>query len=532
MIHHRTSAALLAASALWPLVANAQADDAAARCAALRGLSVPAEVIGLPSSGADISSARLVETPAPHCEVLGAIDPVDPEAPDINVQINLPVEWNGKGLHYGGGGYNGSLVTGLDPAKFNPEDQPVPVAQGYATWGSDSGHQSASSLDGSFMLNDEALRNFGGDQIKKTYDVAMQVLDRFYGETPDVTYFQGSSQGGHEAMIAIQRFGEDYDGAIVVHPANPFVGLQLSGNRAGQALYAPDAWLDPSDVELLNGAVLAACDALDGAEDGLVSDTEGCGAAFDVQALRCEDGAPDHGACLGDAQIAALDTIASRTPTPPLQGGAEGFSGWPIYLGADLYGLWGMGQTPEPTVPPTPVANFGLLVLADPAIRFGILQDPTADSTAFDPAGHEARITELSETLDAVSADMSAFADQGGKVLLLHGTTDFAIPFGNTVDWYGRVVEEMGQDTVDGFLRFWLVPGFGHGSGAFQLRWDSLAALDAWVEDGTAPEGLIATDAAPATAGRTRPLCAYPTFPKLNAGGDPDKAASYECAMP
>lgn len=522
------------ALSLASIADGAGAQDDEARCLGLRGLSIPSDGIGLPSGGADISTARIATVgETPYCEVLGAIDPVDPEAPDINLLVNLPLEWNGRGLHYGGGGYNGSLVTGLDPVKFNPADEPVPVEEGWATWGSDSGHQSMSGLDGSFMMSDEALRNFGGDQLKKTHDVATAVIDAFYGRAPDRVYFQGSSQGGHEAMIAIQRFGEDYDGAIVVHPANPFVGLQLSGNQAAQALYQPDAWLSPEDVELLNSAVLAACDALDGATDGLISDIEGCGEAFDVQTLRCEDGMPEHGICLGDAQIAALDVMDGRTETPPLQGGAQGFSGWPIYLGADLYGLWGMGSTPEPTVPPTPIENFGLAVLADPAIRFGILRDPDANSLEFDPAKHGARVTELSEITDAVAADMSDFAEAGGKVLLLHGTTDFAIPFGNTVDWYERVLAEMGEEAVSDFMRFWLVPGFGHGSGAFQLRWKSLDALVDWVENGNPPENLVATDAAPDTAGRTRPLCEYPSFPVLSGGaGDLADAASFDCLEP
>lgn len=530
----RTVWSTRAALVLATVASGAGAQEDEGRCDALRGLSVPAEAIGLPSGGADVSVARLTTIgETRYCEVLGAIDPSAPSAPDINLQVNLPLDWNGRGLHYGGGGYNGSLVTGLEPVKFNPSDEPVPVEDGWATWGSDSGHQSTSGLDGSFMMNEEALRNFGGDQLNKTHDVAMAVIEAFYGRLPDRVYFQGSSQGGHEAMIALQRFGVDYDGAIVVHPANPFVGLQLSGNRASQAFYQPDAWLSPEDVELLNDAVLAACDALDGATDGLISDITGCGEAFDVRTLRCEDGMPEHGICLGDAQIAALDVMNTRTETPPLQGGAQGFSGWPIFLGADLYGLWGMGATPEPTVPPTPVADFGLAVLADPAIRFGILQDPAANSLEFDPAGHESRITELSEITDAVSPDMSDFAAAGGKVLLLHGTTDFAIPFGNTIDWYQRVVAEMGQEAVDEFMSFWLVPGFGHGSGAFQLRWESLDALVNWVENGIPPEHLVATDAAPDTAGRTRPLCKYPAFPiASDSAADLGDAASFLCSEP
>lgn len=268
---------------LLPGTVLAQVSPEGARCAQLRGFAITPEDIGLPTGGADVATAGYIETPVAYCQITGAIDPVDPQAPDINFQINLPYEWNGKGLHYGGGAYNGSLVTGLDQARFNPDDALTPLERGYVTWGSDSGHQGG-GLDGRFLLNEESLQNFGGDQLKKTYDVAMILISAFYdGADPDYVYFQGNSQGGHEGMIAIQRFPDDYDGAIVVHPANSFVGLQLSGNRAGQAFYQPGAYMSPADVELLNGAVLAACDTLDGAQDGLIADINGCREAFDIQ---------------------------------------------------------------------------------------------------------------------------------------------------------------------------------------------------------------------------------------------------------
>lgn len=516
-----------------PGAAFAQMSPEVARCEGLRGLSITPAEISMPTSGADVAMAQYIESPVAYCQINGAIDPVDPDAPDINFQVNLPYDWNRKGLQFGGGGYNGSLVTGLDQARFNPDDAPTPLERGYVTWGSDSGHQSLTPLDGRFLLNEEALRNFGGDQLIKTHDVALTLIAAFYeGAEPEYVYFQGSSQGGHEAMIAIQRFPDHYDGAIVVHPANSFVGLQLSGNRAGQAFYQPGAYMSPADVELLNGAVLSACDALDGAQDGLIADTNGCAAAFDVRSIRCDDGKGVEGQCLGDAQIAALDVIDSPTETPPLQGGAQGFSGWPIYLAGDLYGLWGMGLSPEPTVPPSPVANFGLPVLADPLLRFAILGDPEANTLEFDAAANADRITEVSEILDAVSDDMAPFIEKGGKVLLTHGTTDFAIPFGNTVEWYERIVANHGDEATRDFMRFWLVPGFGHGSGVFQMRWNSLEALENWVENGQAPDDMIVTDAAEATAGRTRPLCEYPSFARLDAGAnDLASAASYTCVV-
>ncbi|HEU0221182.1 MAG TPA: tannase/feruloyl esterase family alpha/beta hydrolase [Paracoccaceae bacterium] len=535
MAAHVPAAAIALAATLVSLAGTALAAADARTCAALRGLSIAPAAIGAPSSGADISEAeiRALEGGAEYCRVTGHVDPVDPAAPDINFEVNLPLDWNGKAVQFGGGGYNGTVPDGTRNVAYGADEAPTPLQRGYVTLGSDSGHQSPPPpLDGRFMLNDEALANFGGLQIKKTHDVAIALIRAFYEAAPERFYFQGSSQGGHEALIAIQRWPGDYDGAIVVHPANPFTALQLSGNRAGQALYAPGAWVGPAEVELLNAAVTAACDGLDGAEDGLISHTSACAETFDVQSLRCPSGGDEGESCLSDAQIAALDLLNSRYQAPwPLQGGATGFARWPIYEGADLYGLWGMGKRPEPSIPPSPVQDFGLAVLADPLIRFAFTRDPAFNSLTFRPEEYRDRILEVSELLDSSQADLSPFADRGAKMLLMHGTTDFAISPHNSTEYYLRIVEAMGEEKVRGFLRYYLVPGFGHGSGRFKMRWDPLTALENWVEQGIPPANLVTADAGEEHAGRTRPLCEYPAFPRLNEGAtDLAAAASFTCA--
>ncbi|WP_236895398.1 tannase/feruloyl esterase family alpha/beta hydrolase [Devosia sp. SL43] len=517
-----------------PALAQQQPSPEAMRCGGLRGLSVAAAEIGTPSGGADVYSAQLVEDAAvaggAYCKVNGAIDPVDPAAPDIIFQVNLPLGWNKKALHFGGGGYNGALIEATGQVSFGADDAPTPLARGYATFGSDSGHQSAFIVDGTFLLNDEALANFGGLQLKKTHDVALAAIKAFYDAAPEYTYFQGNSQGGHEGLLAIQRWPADYDGALVTHPANPFSALQMSGNMAGKALYQPGAWVSPTGVELLNGAVLAACDGLDGLEDGLISNVAACNAGFDIESLRCEgDVAADT--CFTGAQITALNVINSRWESPvELQGGATGFARWPIFEGGDLYGLWGMGQRPEASVPPAPVADFGLAVLSDPLIRFAITRDPAYNSFEFDPADWADRVKQVSELVDANEPDLSPFADAGGKMLLMHGTTDFAITPHNTTEYYERVVEAMGSEKAQQFMRYYLVPGFGHGSGQFVMRWDPLTALENWVETGAAPDGLVTTDVAEGTAGRSRPMCEYPAYPHYNEGADgADLAANFTC---
>jgi feruloyl esterase len=509
-------------------------ENARAACDALAGRTIAANEIGLPTRGADITSAALVageDQAGEFCKVLGAIHAIDRSAPDIHFEVNLPSRWNGKALQSGGGGYDGTLVTGLATNKYGQPDR-TPLASGYATFGSDSGHAGA-VFDGSFAMNDEALANFAGAQIKKTHDAAFALIKVRYGREPSRTYFEGASQGGHEALIAIQRWPQSYDGAIAIHPVYDFIPLQLDGNAIAKALYAPGAWLDPGKAGLISSAVMAACDGLDGAKDGLISNVAACRAAFDITSLRCPGGmdAGDH--CLSDAQIGAVRVMASDMPLPfKLAGGIDHFGHWPILEGGDVSGRFGFGASPDPGMPPVaPQAAF-LLVASDQAVRFMILRDPRANSLTFDPAPHRERIQALSQQIDASDTDIWAFAAHGGKLILVHGTSDMAVPPSNTIAYAERLRQKLGQQTFDEAVRFYLVPGFGHGNqGQFVMAWDSLAALDAWVENGTAPGQPVAVDVNKATAGRTRPLCRYPAWPQYESG-DPNKASSFDCVPP
>nr|WP_253074218.1 tannase/feruloyl esterase family alpha/beta hydrolase [Paraburkholderia caribensis] len=160
----------------------------------------------MPTSGATVTSATLVETDGEYCQVNGAISPVDTTAPEINFQVNLPTNWNHKALHYGGGGFDGTLVTGVDSLDMAPAGTPTPLASGYATFGDDSGHQSASITDGKFAANDESLANYGGLSLKKTHDVAMLLIGKRYASAPSKTYFFGSSTGGRDGLSEAQRW--------------------------------------------------------------------------------------------------------------------------------------------------------------------------------------------------------------------------------------------------------------------------------------------------------------------------------------
>lgn len=318
----------------------------ATACAALVA-PVAASAIGLPSGAATIDSATLVPasalavaergptppsriTPAmpSFCKVLGRIAPIDASAPPIMFQVNLPLAWNGRSVQYGGGGFNGVLITGLSLVPAARFDLPTPLAQGYVTYGTDSGHQNvAGQPPQAFALNDEALTNFAHASYKKVRDVAVALMQRAYGQAPQKLYFMGSSEGGREALTMAQRYPQDFDGIFSRVPVINWTGLQHAGTRNGIATFG-EGWLRPAQVQLVHDAVLASCDAADGVADRIVSNPVACLQRFDPASLRCAAGTSGDN-CLNDAQVQAVRTLRSPWRAPvPLANGINEYPGW------------------------------------------------------------------------------------------------------------------------------------------------------------------------------------------------------------
>jgi feruloyl esterase len=520
-----------AAAAAVPALAAVAPD-----CAALEHATVAQDAIGLPSGGAVVTSARQLDDPAtgPYCELLGAIKPIDPAAPDILFRLNLPQAWNGKAVQMGGGGFDGRVPTATNSMFADPA-APTTLRHGYATFGSDSGHAAQPGAEAAaFALNAEALANFAGAQLKKTHDVAVALIRLAYGQGPRRMYFQGNSQGGHEALTVVQRYPADYDGAVAVHPVYDLTGLHLDGVLLGQALYnTPGAWVSPEKLALVSTKVLESCDALDGLKDGIIGNVKDCERRFQLAGLRCADGTDRGAACLSDAQIGIFRTFAQPMPLHvTLEGGLDTFAGWPILEGGARAGAFfsPFGASPQRPTPGSAGAAFAY-TMGDQTLRYLLLHDARADTLAFDPAQHAAALQALSRQLDASDPDLSAFERRGGKLLLMHGTVDMAVPPQNTVRYYQQLQSRFGR-TLDRFVRFYTAPGFGHGDGAFVVGWDSLGTLDAWVDRGIAPGPQVATDTNKATAGRTRPLCEYPRYPRYDGSGDVSAHTSFRCASP
>ena len=509
------------------------------RCGALMGMRIAAASIGLPTNGATVVSASFVSSTesansnGEFCKVLGAIHAVDPTAPDIKFEVNLPSRWNSRMLQMGGGGFDGTLVTGLGGASNQIPAAPTPLASGYVTVGSDSGHESAGGFDGTFALNAESLANFGRLQVKKTHDVAMAIVKTRYGVTPKHSYFTGGSQGGHEALIAALFYPADYDGVVAHYPAYDLTLMHLAAaSRAGALFRSPQTWISPDKMKTIAATVYGACDELDGARDGIIGNVTGCNRVISPDTirtkLRCPDGRDTGTSCLSDPQLATVETLNSPFSLPfVITAGVSTFPKLAILEGA-TYTPSKLGAKPVPS--PRPTADDAVQYQEGAGtIRYVITRDLSTDPLTFDPSKWASRIVEVSSLWDANSVDLSQFMNKGGKVILTVGRIDDMISPYNTINYYNRLVMRFGQAVADTFTRFYTIPGFGHGNGLFNAKFDALGALDAWVDQGRAPGTLEAVDINPGNSQRRRPMCVYPAWPRYNGTGDINAASSFTC---
>jgi feruloyl esterase len=530
---------------------------AAVICAEVSGMEIPATSIDLPTTGGLVTDTTAVAPSVTwfgtaigaYCMVQGEISPVDPTAPKIEFQVDLPASWNKKAMAFGGGGFDGSIPDVAGNVGFGPLDQKVPLGRGYATFGSDSGHQAGDlgSQDCSFALNDEALRNFTVEAPKKTRDAAVFIIKAGYGQKPKKTYFMGGSTGGREALAAIQRWPDDWDGAIALYPAWNDMGALLQGQRIMRAMAALGAYPNQAKRKVLYDAAMAACDDLDGVEDGIISNQVACNAVFDPDVVRCPGGADTGDTCLSDAQIEALNIY--NTPANfnfPMASGLQSFPGcnvWGADLGmtqADAGGYYLQGYvifltlgTLQPALPANQLMPY-LSPFMDQFMKYAVVRNETGtfDTLSIDPENpgiYADRISELSKELDT-STDISAFVARGGKLLIAHGLQDVLVSTRASEMYWELLTDQFGPVNVKKFARFYEVPGAGHAfAAAFTPGWDSLTALENWVEKGIAPANQIVADTTFLHV-RTRPLCEYPTWPKYNGYGDVDFASSFTCS--
>jgi feruloyl esterase len=529
MKHHfkRLVMALAAATALAACVSPqtesaASASVQAGDCAGLVGMQLRAggmvESATLANAGETWQPEGLpipLTIPKAVCQIIVALQPV--EGSRITAAVWLPgeAEWNGRFVASGSGGFAGSITEPQTSAY-------LALQHGYASAGTDSGHR-ANALDASWALNNAvAVEDWAHRANHVTSEAAKQLIEVFYGRRAERSYFNGCSNGGREALMQAARYPHDYDGIISGAPAMGFTEVMTSFAWNARAVQTPGGELSPENLTLLNNAVLARCDALDGVRDGVIEHPPSC--SFDPAELRCTS--RNRGACLTDAQIATVNAIRQGPRTS---------SGQQIWPGFELssepgWSGWIIGPT------------AGHRVFAENFFRYMVHSDPEWTLDRFDLDRDYARANaSVGALIDSDNPDLSAFFRSGGKLLMYTGWLDPAISPRSTIDHYEAIRQRVGAAHEDD-IRLFVAPGMNHCvGGPGPSSFDSLAAIDQWVDTGEAPEQIVAARHAnflagilgrPETIVSTRPLCAWPQRAVYRGEGSTDDAANFSCAAP
>jgi hypothetical protein len=503
--------------ALIPVAALAQPH---ANCTTLTTLTIPGSRLDItraewipagPSEGR--GGAPRITLPA-HCRVEGILDKrtgVDGKTYGIGFAMSLPENWTGQFLQMGGGGLNGSVA--IPVGGQNAGDTPA-LARGYAVVSTDTGHKGTGAFDGSFMSDQQALLDFEYVAIGRVAVLARHIIETYYQRPPQHAYYLGCSTGGREAMIMTQRYPLYFDGVVAGAPAQRTGLSNLSNRTVAVALNriapkdangrpVPGGALSDSDRKVVVNTLLEVCDGLDGVKDGMIAHTAGC--RFDPAMLEC--GGPKADGCLSAEQVRAIQT---------------GFAGPKDSRGNQVYPgfFFDTGITATAGIPGLLMAGSSPVGPRTPPVE----QDVDKEAAA-------ARMNAGSQIGDSSSwTNLSTFFGHGGKLIFFHGVSDPWFSAKDTIDYYERMTAANGGiDAVMASSRLFLSPGMGHcGGGPAALdNLDMLTAISNWVEKGEAPASVNATGRA--FPGRSRPLCAYPTYAHYTGQGDPEDAANYEC---
>jgi len=444
-----------------------------------------------------------------YCEVQAAISPV--ASSKIGAVYRLPSNWNGKVLGLGGGGFAGNVRA---------EAAADGLTRGYAVIQNDMGHPSSSALDPSFAVDASGKRNvegivdFGHRATHLATVVGKEVAEHFYGRAPERAYWQGCSTGGRQGLAEVQRYPDDYDGVIAGAPvytpltyANAMLRVQMFHAQPGSNLVA-------EQVPLIRNAVLAACDANDGVADGILTDPRTCN--WDPAVLQCGASGAAGSACLSAAQVATVRKAYSGVKMTDGR-----YAAMPLMRGGESDWVARMIGTPQ-----QPRGVNALL--GAPFMAYIAVGDAKYDFMTFEP-NRDWRVLDggiAAAEVHQQNPNIAPFVQGGGKLLLWHGFNDPGPSPLSTIAYYQAVLDAVppARDNV----RLFLAPGVLHcGGGAGPDQFDTLSALEAWVERGVAPASMTATkEGSPLS----RPLCPYPALPRYKGTGDPNAAASFECA--
>ena len=474
-------------------------------CDSLAALTLPDTAITLAQqfpAGPFVPADLRLRISRPFAASPRHLKPVDDS--EIKIEVWMPESgWNGKFLGVGNGGWSGAIsYPGMGQA----------LKRGYATASTNTGHDGPGG-DASFALgHPEKLIDFAYRAVHEMTVKGKAIIAAYYGNGARLSYWNGCSSGGKQGLKEAQRFPRDYDGIVAGAPANYWTHLMAGDLWPAQATLKDAASYIPKEkYALIHRAVLEQCDALDGVKDGVLEDPRLC--RFDPKLIQCSDA--DAPTCLTPAQAEAARKIYAGPHNP--RTGKQVFPG--LAIGSELtWGALAGGPSPFQIVD----NHFKYIVFKDPKWDFRTLNFDK-DIALADKVDNN--------TLNAIDPNLREFTGHGGKLILYHGWNDQLIAPENSIDYYESVLSAMGgMNTVGKSVRLFMAPGMTHcAGGAGPDKFDSIGALEQWVEAGKPPDRLVASHATDGKVDRTRPLCPYPQIARYRGTGSTDDANNFVC---
>jgi len=437
----------------------------------------------------------------------------------------LPAHWNGKFIFHGIGGLGGTLNSSA-----NPVDRALFLARGYATAITDTGHLStdpAWEFTSSGEPNTPKIIDYFYRAVHQVTLAAKQLVKNYYNSTIiSHSYFDGCSNGGKMGLIEATRFPDDYDGVIAGAPWIDPLGTSLWSVKNVKALlggYVP-SYLLP----VIDAAIKQRCDPLDGLADGLIQNPAKCPFNPDtlVPGLLTRQQA--------DALKAIIRPVASE-------------NGIFVYPGSSVSNLGQFGPANELEKPPSNPAGAhpwgDSTAPANWILASGIILDlgfynPTVDLNNSVEKDGVVKSSTLKLLYDRLGPDipddpseLAAFWRKGGKLLIYHGYDDLVISPYRSIWFYEDLAEKNGgYEKLQRQARLFMVPGMLHCSGGpGPNTFDTLSALEDWVEKGVSPDGIVASHSTGSAINRTMPICKFPEQAHYKGSGEVTEAENWTC---
>ncbi|KAH7254520.1 Tannase/feruloyl esterase [Fusarium solani] len=428
----------------------------------------------------------------------------------VRVGIWFPLQdWNGRFMATGGSGISAGDEINLV----------IPAAQGYAAGFTDAGLTLKNTIDSQttkwFLradgtVNEVLLENFAHRSMHDLAVIGKAAVKEFYGKQPAYSYYSGCSQGGRQGYCAAEKHPKDFDGILANAPA--INAPQLSPAEFWPSVLMTNIVVPPQCVfRAYQDAIVEACDALDGARDGLISAPERC--HYDTSRLVSKKiECTETGSTVIITKKHAELTLWYGTPP-----------------GANFDGLANTTTVNDSTVPVP-------FVTAEAWFKYAIAQDPSLDTSKLSLSDFfhlfKQSVDQLTDSLGSENPDLTGFKNAGGKLLSWHGMADPLIMHGGTVLYWNKLRQKASsQGELDSFYRLFLAPGAGHCFGGVGPNpTEPLSALVDWVERGISPETLF-TETTMSGKSVSRNLCPYPSTLRYDGKGDVNSAKSFTCSQ-